>query len=108
MSPVAGVLIGIAIVLQVVGALGVLLFDDAFDRLHAVGPVSVFATFPLAIALIIEDPSVAHIAKVALTALLLWWSSPFLTRAMARAFRLRRTGALVSAEEEREMGETTR
>lgn len=88
-----GLLAAVALI-QLVCAIGLLVVHDAFDRLHLVGPVSVFGSILLVAAVVVGGSSVTHIAKVAAIGAFLWGTSPFLTRATARALRIRSTGRL--------------
>lgn len=106
MSATAGVLLGVVVAIQLVCAVGVLVVDDPSDRLHLVGPVSVLATVVAVVAIVLEAGSRTHVAKVVVTGLFLWAGSPFVTRATARALRIRGTGRLVVSDDEIEGGTT--
>lgn len=108
MSGIALALVALAVTLQLLGAVTLLLTRDALDRLHAIGPVSVFATILLVSGVVIDADSMDHVAKAVATGLVVWASSPFLTRAGARAIRVRRTGELSATTEEIDAGRSTR
>lgn len=102
MTVAQGVVLSFVVALQLVCAVGVLLVDDPFDRLHLLGPVSVLGSILLIVTVLLGGPSTSHLAKVAATGALLWATSPFVTRASARALRIRATGRLAVTEEELE------
>lgn len=108
MSPPVLVLLGMVVMLQVVAAITASLADDAVAKLHAVNVASVLATVPLVIAVGLGGSSVPHVGKVVLTGALLVASSPFLSRATARAIRIRRTGELAATDAELEAGREAR
>lgn len=100
MNVAQGALLAGAVVLQLACAVGILAVEDPMDRLHLIGPVSVLGSVLLVVAIAVGGTSGTHLAKVAVTGLFLWATSPFLTRATARALRIRATGRLeVSSEE---------
>lgn len=94
MTAVQAGLLAVAVVIQLVCAVGMLTLDDPFDRLHLVGPVSVFATILVVLAVLGGGGSHTHLAKVVVIGAVLWGTSPFLTRATARALRIRDRGRL--------------
>lgn len=108
MNAVAVALLGITVALQLVGALTTLLARDAMAKLHAVSVVSVLATVPLVVALLLVPTSRTYAGQIVLTGTILAVSSPFLSRASARAIRLRRTDELVASEAELDAGRRTR
>jgi multisubunit Na+/H+ antiporter MnhG subunit len=84
---VVAVLLGLAAALQVLGALGVLVVRDAFDRLHYTSPPA-FASILVAAAVAVElGPSIAT-EKVVLLAVLLVGTSPVTVIALGRATQL--------------------
>lgn len=108
MNPVVAVLLGVTVALQLVGALTTLLARDAVAKLHAVSVVSVLATVPLVVALVLAPSSRTYAGQVVLTGAILAVSSPFLSRATARAIRLRRSGELVATDTELDAGRRAR
>lgn len=94
MTAVQLVLLVVVVAIQLGCALGVLLVEEPADRLHLVGPVSVFGSILLTVAVALGGTSSTHIAKVVVIGLVLWLSSPFVTRATARALRVRASGRL--------------
>lgn len=94
MTGLQAVLLGAAVTIQVVCCLGVLLLEDATDRLHLVGPVSVLATLAVVVAVAAGAASRTHLAKVAVTGLVVAAASPFVSRATARALRVRERGGM--------------
>lgn len=100
MTLVQAGLLAAVVAVQLVCAVSLLVLRDPFDRLHMVGPVSVLATIALVVAAVIGSASSTHTAKVVVVGLLLWVTSPFSSRATARALRVRATGRLaVDADE---------
>lgn len=95
------VLLGAVVALQLVAAVGMLVVRGPLDRLHLVGPVSVFGSLAIVLATLAAGTSTTHTAKTVATCLFLWVSSPFLSRATARALRVRATGELQIAPHER-------
>lgn len=107
MSPAVAVLLAITVALQFVGAVTALLARDAVAKLHAVNVVSVLATVPLVAALMLAPSSRTYAPQVVLTGAILAVSSPFLSRATARAIRVRREGELVVTDAEIDAGRRT-
>lgn len=107
MTAAQSILLGAAMAIQAVCAIGMLTTRAPLDRLHLVGPVSVLATVAV-VAAVALDPtsSTSHLAKAVVTGLFVWLSSPFLSRATSRALRIRERGELTvpSQEVEQEAG----
>lgn len=100
MTAVQSALLVAVIVLQLVCAVTMVVADDPFARLHLVGPVSVLGTIALTVAAILGSTSSTHAAKIIVVGLVLWVTSPFSNRAMARALRVRATGRLDARDAE--------
>lgn len=94
MIGVQAAILAVVVLLQLICSIGVLVVDDPFDRLHLIGPVSVFGSILLTVAVVVGGTSTTHLAKVVVIGALLWGASPFLTRATARALRIRAVGDL--------------
>ena len=76
--------LGVAFAL--IGAIGVLAFDDAYDRLHYGAPV-VLASICIAVATVIQSSFSLISDKAILVAAFLLVTSPILTHATGRAAR---------------------
>lgn len=101
MTAIQAALLGAVVALHLIAAVGMLLVRDPLDRLHLVGPVSVFGSLAIILATLAAGTSTTHTAKTVATCLFLWVSSPFLSRMTARALRVRATGQLEIAPHER-------
>lgn len=100
MTVVVAVLLAAGVATELICAVGVVLARDAFDRLHLVGPAAVVGTAFIVAAVALDAHTGSHVARVVATGAVLWLSSPFLTRATARALRIRRTGRLLADGDE--------
>lgn len=100
MTAIQSVLLGLAVLVQAVAAVGMLAAREPLDRLHLVGPVSVLATILVVAAVGLDGGSSTLVAKAVVTGGFLWVASPFVTRATARALRVRAAGRLELAGEE--------
>lgn len=98
-------LLAAAVAIQLACAVGVLRVHDPFARLHLVSPVSVFGSLLIVVAVVVGGSAATHLAKVVVIGLLLWISGPFVTRATARALRIRSEGRLEVAPGELEAGD---
>ena len=89
--------IGVASLLAAV--LGVLVAADVYDRLHFIGPGSLFGPVAFALAVVIDEGPLSQAGlKSMLTALVLVGLGPVLVHATARAAYVRERGRL-SVEE---------
>lgn len=73
-------------------AIGMALMRDAFDRLHFVGPLSIFGPVLIAAAIVLEEALSTNGVKTIIAAGLLLVTSPILTHATSRAARVRQYG----------------
>lgn len=99
MTAAQAILLGTAVAIQAVCAIGMLTTRAPLDRLHLVGPVSVLATVAVVAAVAIDPTSSSQLAKAVVTGLFVWLSSPFLSRATSRALRIRARGELTVPSE---------
>jgi monovalent cation/proton antiporter MnhG/PhaG subunit len=92
MGVIASILLGIGVFFAVIGALGVWLMRDPYQRLHYLTlPCSVSGGFVTVAVLLFESQKQAA-AKVALTALVLFAMNAVVTQATARAIWVRDEG----------------
>ena len=89
--------IGVASLLAAV--LGVLVAADVYDRLHFIGPGSLFGPAAFALAVVIDEGPLSQAGlKSMLTALMLVGLGPVLVHATARAAYVRERGRLTVEE----------
>jgi multicomponent Na+:H+ antiporter subunit G len=70
--------------------LGVLVMEDALDKLHYIGPAAIFGPLAIAVAIVIREALSQAGIKSLLTAGLLVVVNPVLTHAIGRALYIRR------------------
>ena len=73
-------------------AIGVVLMRDSFDRLHFIGPASIFGPVLVAAAIVLEEALSTNGVKAIIASGLLVVTSPILTHATSRAARVRQYG----------------
>jgi multicomponent Na+:H+ antiporter subunit G len=94
-AAIVWVLLTIGVLAQLTGVLGVLVGHDVYDRLHFIGPASIFGPSALALAVVIDEGPLSQAGlKSILVALLLLGLSPVLVHATARAAFVREHGRL--------------
>jgi multicomponent Na+:H+ antiporter subunit G len=94
-------LLAVGVAAQLLGVLGVVVAADVYDRLHFVGPASIFGPFALALAIVIDEGPFSQAGlKSTLVALLLLGLSPVLVHATARAAFVRERGGLTFPSED--------
>jgi monovalent cation/proton antiporter MnhG/PhaG subunit len=81
---IASILVWLAVAFAVIGALGVWLMRDPFQRLHYITLPAVFSALFITAAVFIHEPKQAG-GKVALAALVLFAMNAVVTHATARA-----------------------
>jgi monovalent cation/proton antiporter MnhG/PhaG subunit len=86
---VDGVLIAVAVVIELACCLGVFVMKDAYDKLHYLGPAAIVAPALIAIAVVLQESFSQAGIKALLTAALLALASPVLAHATARALYIR-------------------
>ena len=89
-SIVVPVLVALGVAIELACCLGVLVMDDAFDKLHFLGPAATVGPLLIAIAIVATESFSQSGVKALLTAALLIVASPVLTHATARALYIRR------------------
>ena len=88
-------LLAIGVAAQLIGVVGILVAVDVYERLHFIGPASIFGPFCLALAIVIDEGPLSQAGlKSILVALLLLALSPVLVHATARAAFVRARGRL--------------
>jgi len=98
MSTVVTVLLVVGIALVVFSALGVLLVNGPFDRLHFLSPASTLGAPLICLAVMLDLGAQRTTAKVGAIAFVLLVAQPVITAATGRALASSR--GLVSADEE--------
>ena len=88
-SVVVGILLIIAVGVALASCLGVLVMDDAYDKLHYLGPASIAGPLCVAAAVVLTEGLSQAGIKALMTAGLLIVSSPVLAHATARALYIR-------------------
>jgi multicomponent Na+:H+ antiporter subunit G len=88
-SVVVAVLIGLAVAVELCCCIGVLVMEDAYDKLHYLGPASIVGPVLIAGAVVVRESFSQAGIKALLTAGLLIVSSPVLAHATARALYIR-------------------
>jgi len=102
---IAGVLVGLAVAIQLTCCVGLVAMRSAIDRLHFAGAGAVAAPTLVAIAVCVEEGlfTTSGLNAVAVAVLLALLGAA-LTVATGRAIRLRERGTLESTPAERERG----
>jgi multicomponent Na+:H+ antiporter subunit G len=85
---IALLVLGVAVELSC--CLGVLVMEDALDKLHYIGPAAIFGPLAIALAIVIREALSQAGIKSVLTAGLLVIVNPVLTHAIGRALYIRR------------------
>jgi monovalent cation/proton antiporter MnhG/PhaG subunit len=98
---VVGCLLGLAVGLCFVCAVGVLSVRDAYQRLQLCSPITAVATSLIAAAVWIDDPDWQSRIKAALVMVVLFFMNAILSHATARAIRIRDIGHLSPAADEK-------
>jgi monovalent cation/proton antiporter MnhG/PhaG subunit len=93
------VLLGAAIGIALASALGVLVMNDALQRLHYVSPTATLGALLIGAALAVEDLQLAVISKGLLIVVLLFGTNAVVAHATGRALYLRRQEPPEPAEE---------
>ena len=96
----ADIFIAVGVAIELLCSLGLLVMDDAYDRLHYLGPATLLGPAAIAVAVIcVEALSTAGI-KAILIAVVLAGASPILGHVTARAGRVLQHGAWPAQPEE--------
>ncbi len=88
-SVAVAVLIAIGVAIELGCCLGVLVMDDAYDKLHYLGPAAIVGPLFVAAAVVVAEAFSQAGIKALLTAVLLIIASPVLSHATARALYIR-------------------
>jgi multicomponent Na+:H+ antiporter subunit G len=92
-------LLTVGVAVQLLAVVGVLVAADVYDRLHFIGPGSIFGPFALALAIVLDEGPFSQAGlKSILVALLLLGLSPILVHATARAAFVQERGSLTLPE----------
>lgn len=91
-SIAADVLLGLAVAVALVSAVGVLAMRDAYQKLHYVTPLSLVAPVLVALAVLVSSGFTDRSAQAGVTMLLVAIASPFLSHVTIRAARIRADG----------------
>ena len=83
------VLLTIGVAIELACCVGVLVMDDAYDKLHYVGPAAIVGPLVIAAAIVVRASLSQAGIKALLTAGLLMVTSPVLSHATARALYIR-------------------
>jgi multicomponent Na+:H+ antiporter subunit G len=84
------VLLTFGVAVELACCLGVLVMEDAHDKLHYIGPAAIFGPLAIAVAIVIRESFSQAGIKALLTAVLLIVVNPVLTHAIGRALYIRR------------------
>jgi multicomponent Na+:H+ antiporter subunit G len=94
-------LLVVGVAAQLTAVLGVLVAADVYDRLHFIGPGSLFGPAAFALAVVIDEGPLSQAGlKAIVVALVLLGLGPVLVHATARAAYVREKGALERLHEE--------
>ena len=88
-SFVVDVLLCLGVAVELACCIGVLVMEDAYDKLHYLGPAAIVGPFAIAAAVVVHEALSQAGVKALLTAVLLMIASPVLTHATARALYIR-------------------
>ena len=88
-SIAVGVLLTFGVTVELACCVGVLIMDDAYDKLHYLGPAAIVGPLAIAAAVVVRESLSQAGIKALLTAGLLTVASPVLSHATARALYLR-------------------
>jgi monovalent cation/proton antiporter MnhG/PhaG subunit len=97
------VLLGFAVAIVWLSALGTLMMRDPFERLHYMAPVSTLGVMAIAAAIALDGSVSQAGSKALLAALVLSITNPALSHATARAARIRQFGHWVIQSDEKKM-----
>ena len=98
---IAGSLLGVAVALAIICSIGLVVMDDAYQRLHFSAPVVTISMLLIVVAVFIDEADSQARLKVILIFLLMLVMNSLLSHATARAIRIRQIGRLAPQEKER-------
>jgi multicomponent Na+:H+ antiporter subunit G len=93
------VLLGIAVLVTVLSAVGLAVMRDPYQKLHFIAPPASIAAICVVVALFIGEKQKQAGGKAVLIAVLLYFMNAVITHATARAHYVREKGAWPPAEE---------
>jgi multicomponent Na+:H+ antiporter subunit G len=94
-------LLGFAVVVVWLSALGILVMRDPYERLHYMTPASTLGAVAVAAAIALDAPFFQAGSKALLVTLVLVCTNPVLSHATARAARIRQFGHWVIQPDEK-------
>jgi monovalent cation/proton antiporter MnhG/PhaG subunit len=100
-SIAVALLIGFGVAVELACCVGVLVMEDAFDKLHYLGPAAIVGPVAIAAAVVIRESFSQAGIKALLTAALLMVASPVLAHATARALYIRQRDHIEDAPRRR-------
>lgn len=86
------VLLGLAVIVALVSATGVLVMPDAYQKLHYVAPLSLVSTVLVGLAVLVHSGWSTNSAQTWVAVLLVIVASPFVSHATIRAAKVRADG----------------
>jgi len=89
-SIAVALLLGFGVAVELACCIGVLVMDDAFDKLHYLGPATIVGPVAVAAAVVVRESLSQAGIKAILAVALLVVASPVLSHATARALYIRR------------------
>ncbi len=95
------VLLAFGVVVELACCLGVFVMDDAYDKLHYLGPAAIAGPLAIAAAIVVQESLSQAGIKALLTAGLLVVASPVLSHATARALYIRQRDHIESGPRDR-------
>ena len=93
-AAIVATLLTAGVIVELLCCLALLVMQNAFDRLHYLGPAATVGNVLIAVAVLVQHSSAQACIKGALVAGLLLVINPVLTHATARAARIREEGNL--------------
>jgi multicomponent Na+:H+ antiporter subunit G len=100
-------LLGLAVALTFVSAIGVLVMDDALQRLHYVSPAATLGALLIGAALAIHDPRPAVLMKGLVVVVLLFATNAVVAHATGRAVFLRQSHPSTKSDPTNDRSTTT-
>lgn len=103
-SVIVGLLLAVAVAVELLCCIGLVAARDVFDRLHFVGPAATLAPIVAGLAVFARHSSLQSCIKTVLIVLALLMISPVLTHATARAAHVRASAHLADPSESAKEG----
>jgi multicomponent Na+:H+ antiporter subunit G len=98
---VVDVLLVLGVTVELLCCVGVLVMEDAYDKLHYLGPAAIVGPLAIAAAIVVRESFSQAGIKALLTAGLLIVASPVMSHATARALYIRQRDHLEPASRSR-------